>query len=166
MHTENILAAIAIMERAKAEGNKLDMFNWQTTATGWNAYSQDRAVATEQELHACGNKACFAGYVAISPEWRAIGGGVSSCGGAFLHKQTEYNPDNFTIRHELAIAAWFDVPERLVTPMVRGQLVEKDRVYEDGRMAVDTWSIAYDKWWSDVTHDDVIAKLLALLLED
>lgn len=56
MNKENINKAIAVMKRAK----NLQMTAWQ------NSYE---IAQTEDELHTCGNTACFAGYIAISPEF-------------------------------------------------------------------------------------------------
>lgn len=61
MNIENLSKAIAVMSRAKA--SKLVMSTWQSNT--WDK----SAVKTEEEFHACGNTACFAGHVAISPEW-------------------------------------------------------------------------------------------------
>lgn len=54
MNKERIQYAISIMEQAE----NLDMNSYQS------AFNH---VATIKELHTCGNTACFAGYLALSP---------------------------------------------------------------------------------------------------
>lgn len=39
-------------------------------------YQSGDEVDTLEEFHQCGNTACFAGYVALSPEFRAEGGSI------------------------------------------------------------------------------------------
>lgn len=55
MNIERLNYAIEIMRQAK----NLDMTRWQS----------GERVNSIEELHTCGNTACFAGYLAISPEW-------------------------------------------------------------------------------------------------
>lgn len=63
MNFDNLSKAIAVMERAK-EHSSVNMGYWQTMR-----YDTDEFVQTEDELHECGNSACFAGHLALSPEW-------------------------------------------------------------------------------------------------
>lgn len=56
MNKEHVLAAIAVMKRAQ----RLDMTDFQEVLVD-NPIS-----STIDELHACGNSACFSGYMAIS----------------------------------------------------------------------------------------------------
>lgn len=78
MNRDNIQTTIAILQRAK----KFDITSYQRPDNIDDMYDDPewRFATTEEELHACGNSACIAGYVAVSPEWRALGG-VSSNGG-------------------------------------------------------------------------------------
>lgn len=55
MNIERLNYAIEIMRQAQ----NLDMIHWQS----------GERVNSIEELHTCGNTACFAGYLAISPEW-------------------------------------------------------------------------------------------------
>lgn len=55
MNIERLNYAIEIMRQAQ----NLDMTSWQ----------DGEVVGSIVELHSCGNTACFAGYLAISPEW-------------------------------------------------------------------------------------------------
>lgn len=67
MNTERIKYAISIMEQAQ----NLNMRIWQNR-TDWDS---DYATTIE-DLHTCGNTACFAGYIAISPLFQEVGGVV------------------------------------------------------------------------------------------
>ena len=89
MNIERLNQAISIMKRA----GTLDMTNWQEETF-------IRCATTEATLHTCGNSACFAGWVAVSPEFQEAGG--------------EVHPDyGFPIFGKLsgasAICAWLDV---------------------------------------------------------
>lgn len=63
MRLDRLEQAIAVMQRA----GKVDMRAWQDFATRQDIRH------TEKELHACGNSACFAGWLAVSPEFQAAG---------------------------------------------------------------------------------------------
>lgn len=69
INLERLNQAIAIMERA----GKVSMGTWQ----GGNTHE---CAKEEEELHKCGNTACFAGWVAVSPEFQAAGGRVGTSG--------------------------------------------------------------------------------------
>lgn len=69
INLERLNQAIAIMGRA----GKVRMGTWQ----GVNALE---CATGEDELHQCGNSACFAGWVAVSPEFQAVGGRVGISG--------------------------------------------------------------------------------------
>lgn len=66
MNRENVLDAIAVMQKAK----NLNMQSWQAAPNG-SQFFDLRRVDTIEELHSCGNTACFVGYLAISglPGW-------------------------------------------------------------------------------------------------
>lgn len=63
MNIERLDQAIAIMRRA----GSLNMTNWQEETF-------IRCATTEFTLHTCGNSACFAGWIAVSPEFQEVGG--------------------------------------------------------------------------------------------
>lgn len=65
MNIERLNQAIAVMRRA----GTLDMTNWQEETF-------TECATTEETLHTCGNSACFAGWVAVSPEFQEAGGEV------------------------------------------------------------------------------------------
>ena len=100
MNVENITKAIAIMERAAAKGS-LYMPRWQSPSGG----GVFTPASTEEELHTCGNRACFAGHIAVSPEFKADGGSCYYTGaptyldeyGRAVEKEAE------------AVAKWLDI---------------------------------------------------------
>lgn len=94
MNIENIDKAIAIMERAKAR-DSVFMVTFQSPKDGITF------AETEEELHACGNTACFAGHIAISPEWLRTSGHYAVDG----RPRTPSSPG----RPEHAIAEWLGI---------------------------------------------------------
>lgn len=101
MNKENINKAIAVMKRAK----NLQMTAWQNSS---------KIAQTEEELHTCGNSACFAGYIAISPEFP---GTCDSCGVPEIDFE-----DGWKLRGGPAIQHWFeldeDTPQGLAVHMI------------------------------------------------
>ena len=141
MNRTNILAAIAIMERAK-DANSLFMPYWQSSPDSkWRKHP----AFDETELHACGNKACFAGHIAVSPEFHASGGYCTEDGEPLLRGMSPVQ----------SIAVWLDIPYALASDFIFGDLI-----HPDGNSY---YSRFYDKIWRNVTPDDVIAKLQSLL---
>lgn len=69
MRLDRLEQAIAVMKRA----GKVDMGSWQGCGAGIQR--------TEAELHTCGNTACFAGWLAVSPEFQEAGGKVGPVSG-------------------------------------------------------------------------------------
>jgi hypothetical protein len=67
----NLQTTINILERAKKNNGLFDIHYFQYSPT-----IEDHYVKTERELHSCGNSACVAGYIAVSPEFKKIGGQV------------------------------------------------------------------------------------------
>lgn len=61
MNRTNIQATIDILKQAQ----KFDIQTFQSGEGG---------AKTVEELHACGNAACIAGYVGLSPHFQAVGG--------------------------------------------------------------------------------------------
>lgn len=73
MNRKNIYATIEILHHAQ----NFDITGFQTdprfnALEGFNGHP--KRVGTIEELHQCGNTACIAGYVALSPAWRDFGG--------------------------------------------------------------------------------------------
>jgi hypothetical protein len=70
MDRKNIQSTIDILKRAQ----NFNITDFQQRA---DVSAEFELAYTEAELHACGNSACIAGHVAVSPEWKAFGGLVS-----------------------------------------------------------------------------------------
>jgi hypothetical protein len=97
--------AIDIMERAKAK-DSVFMPRYQ---------DNDRLTArSEEELHRCGNKACFAGHVAVSPEFIKEGGFSCERGGPVFLEW--YGMD--------AIEKWLCCSRDLARSLVHGYVTE------------------------------------------
>lgn len=125
----DIDTAIKIMERAK---DKIHMNSWQICK------STDHTIAlTETELHACGNLACFAGYIAVSPEAKEEGMTINTSGVPVF--KGHYASD--------AIAELLNIDFDTALGLVQGDLIDGD------------FSSFYDKTWKEVTASDVIKKL-------
>lgn len=63
MNRENIQYTIDLLKQAQS-------FNIHT----FQSYGNGTVATSTEELHACGNTACIAGYVALSPRWKELGG--------------------------------------------------------------------------------------------
>jgi len=97
MNRERIQAAIAMMKRAIPR--YFNMSNWQNERPGHIM----QIAQTESELHGCGNTACFAGHLALSPEFQDAGGSVSKIGAPMFNG----------VRYAEAVAEYFDIPYEL-----------------------------------------------------
>ena len=97
MNIDNINTAISIMERA----GKINMATFQET----NAERDYSVYTTEKELHNCGTAACFAGWVAVSPEWHNFGGIVDEGGEPVI---PGFNNIGYS-----CIAKWLDIHDEL-----------------------------------------------------
>ena len=71
INKENLDIAITVMERVREQSMPLDMGAWQDC--------EPREIVRE-EKHLCGTPCCFAGYIAVSPEFKMVG--KVSVGGA------------------------------------------------------------------------------------
>ena len=97
MNRERIQSAIAMMKRVTHR--YFDMTNWQNEPHGHII----QIAQTESKLHACGNTACFAGHLALSPEFQDAGGLVSRIGAPIFNG----------VRFVEAVAEYFDIPYKL-----------------------------------------------------
>ena len=97
MNRERIQSAIAMMKRVTHR--YFDMTNWQNEPHGHII----QIAQTESELHGCGNTACFAGHLALSPEFQDAGGLVSKIGAPIFNG----------VRFVEAVAEYFDIPYEL-----------------------------------------------------
>ena len=97
MNRERIRDAITMMK--DVTHRHFDMANWQNKDHSYVS----RIVQTESELHACGNTACFAGHLALAPEFQKAGGSVSKTGAPVFNGLLEAS----------AVAEYFDIPYEL-----------------------------------------------------
>lgn len=137
MNIDNIDKAIAVMQRAR----NLSMIKWQ------DRRNTTRIIESEEELHACGNSACFAGYISVSHEFQLDGGGIDEINGA----------PKFRGRYGVsAIALWLDIPRSISELLVYGK---------PGVSCVHgEISEFYGKLFNHVVPQDIIQKLEQLKL--
>ena len=130
MNRERIQYAVSMMKRVTHR--YFDMTNWQNEPQG----HIKQIVQTESELHVCGNTACFAGHLALSPEFKKAGGSVSKLGGPVFNG----------VRFVEAVAEYFDIPYELAGDLtlsgqdfypVRFEDVKPEHVIEKLEMILD-----------------------------
>ena len=97
MNCERIQDAITMMK--DVTHRYIDMTNWQNEPHGHII----QIAQTESELHACGNTACFAGHLALAPEFQKAGGSVSKTGAPVFNGLLEAS----------AVAEYFDITYKL-----------------------------------------------------
>lgn len=146
VNTANVRTAINIMRGA----TNLCMLQHQAVTT--NAYDSSDPIicTTTEELHKCGNTACFAGYVGVSDEWRALGGWIDSHGQPLIHDGL-----GRTLVSVDAIHYWIGGDWDFMDCMIMGGVF-----YRDGDVS---YCGFYGKDFADVTKEDVIAALETLL---
>lgn len=138
LNEANVAHAISIMRRA---AGMVLMTNFQTTPDG---LEEEEALLEEAHLHNCGNKACFAGWVGVSDEFRESGGYVSENGIPVLEDPLT----RIVYKAEGAIAKWLGISDELAQQMV----------YPDYGRCMGYHQL-YGKRFIDVDHEDVIAVL-------
>jgi hypothetical protein len=147
MNRDNIRTTIDILKRAQA----FNINNFQRSADQVDERSGFKYAETEADLHKCGNTACIAGYIAISPEWAAQGGwaelGTPVClnskgneGGA-LESMSEF----------------WDISESAAESIIYGTGY--------GRFIAENMLVA-PKLWSYITKEDAISLFEQLLVLD
>lgn len=134
--------AIAIMRRAK----RLRMNTWQAPVLDDDGEEAGPIVTTEDELHSCGNSACFAGHVGVSDEWIDAGGSISPSGMPVILLDDAFSGGS------MAIWRWMGGSSLTIHHLIHGD-------------TVDGWSRFYDKPWKDVVLVDVIVKLEEMLAD-
>lgn len=147
MNIERLNQAINIMKRA----GKVDMTDWQS----------GEIVETESEIHSCGTAACFAGWVAVSPEFQEAGGRPDREGAPVL-------PNCWTSGD--VIAAWLETDNlKAVELLIYGEAWGADESFME---VLAKHSIPFCRTpnghcivledWEDYTAQDVIKYLNAL----
>lgn len=102
INKERVKHAINIMQHA----GSVDMTSWQGETFD--------TCQTESELHSCGNSACFAGWLAVSPEFQETGGVVGSIGQPVYDEQYGV----------LAVLSWFEatgIHKKVLELLVNGE---------------------------------------------
>ena len=130
MNRERIQDAITMMK--DVTHRHFDMTNWQKDPHGHII----QIAQTESELHACGNTACFAGHLALSPEFKKAGGSASKIGAPVFNGllETSAVAEYFGILYELARG--LTLPGRNFYP-VRFEDVKPEHVIEKLEMILD-----------------------------
>lgn len=129
---------IAIVKRAR-KADKIYMVSFQV--------GRDATCMTEASLHSCGNRACFAGYVALSPEWKAYGGGVNPVG-----KPTYPATQIYDIEPCQNVGQWLGVSSQCLNMLFYSVSVDGNFHYTD-------FHVVYNKPWEDVNSGDVLKVL-------
>ena len=163
MNIERLNYAIEIMRQAQ----NLDMTSWQSGDEG-------EALDSIEELHRCGNTACFAGYLAISPEWdgkvtsegkpyylpsepRTFGLIGADAVNHFLGMTSE------THREVIALVVTSTTYFYLYSPTTENQLETlSEQSKWEFEIATRVGKLVEDRPWSEWRPDDVIKILEAL----
>ena len=136
---KNVQDAINIMERA----GKVDMGKWQQTH--FSSPDETGPVGSESELHEYGMTACFGGWLAVSPEFKAVGGSAGDRGEPALEV-----PGLGRVSGHMAVSEYLGVSFSLARKLT--VLTE-----------IDLGGSFYGKLDSEVTNQDVIEKLKLIL---
>lgn len=115
--------AIAIVERNAISDNILNMDVYQE-------YGGLGDVVME-EHHSCGTICCLAGFIAISPEFQADGGYVSSTGAPRMGGK--YNAAS-------SIASWLGIPLRQAEILCCVSGEDRNLAYKDRSVHKITWA--------------------------
>jgi hypothetical protein len=140
MNQGNVESAIAVMKRA----GKVSMFKWQARFLTDDRIMSD-IVKTEAELHTCGTTACFAGWVAVSPEWKAFGGLSDEDGAPYLEEFKTWGTNK-------SIAKWLGIRPFTVEMFIFNHDIE------DQANNYTFYSVPYDQ----VRAEHVVEKLESL----
>lgn len=166
MNIENIDKAIAVMTRALP--GTINMLNWQFDKDGRQLSCAPR---DEEDFHACGNTACFAGRIGISPEWinsttptqrfGIEGNGIPSIKPMAANvtdaddDDGELDPVDSTIFGAMAIARWLGILN------VTADLLCHRPENEDASIGLTVHPV-YGRPWADIEAADIINVLVSL----
>ena len=145
MNRERIEQCIDMMKRAK----NLNMLTFQ------GCKDENPVCDNISQLHACGNTACFAGYLAISDFFKRAGGEVSETGsGAPVYTPLYDTGYGWEHRGSSAVAEFLGIGYEIASDIVNG-INESE---QEG-----SYCSFYGKDFEDVTPEDVIQKLQMIL---
>lgn len=126
MNAERVSDMLAIMERAR----NLDMTWFQQVHREGHRYyasvANGDAVHSIEELHECGSFACFAGYLALSPMFKAAGGTMLKSGAPCWA-----DPERAREESHQVVASYLDISPLLARAMIYGGTYEGTPVYHD-----------------------------------
>ncbi len=83
MNLKRLEILIGIMERVQKKNGHLNLSTWQAVKN-----CSFNIAHTERELHRCGTAACVAGWLAVSPEFKEVGGRPGYIGMPLLHEKS------------------------------------------------------------------------------
>lgn len=131
------------MERAQKH-NSVNMIDWQSAANAKDNLTN--FARTEAELHTCGNTACFAGHLAVSPEWLETKGFHSSETGCPIYDGN----DEYMVAED-AISEWLGIDSVLACEFIRSNGMGDD------------YHMLYKTQWRNVKAEHVIRELTLLM---
>lgn len=154
INLERLEQAIAVMKRA----GKVNMGSWQT----------GEVRETEAELHECGTAACFAGWLAVSPEFQAADGGLDTKGAPGMPAFNKHHGGG-------AVAEWLEVEHEEARMLIELLVFEEAYVSEDVTDFLQSMGIPYGEandgsvtyllGWGSWTAEDVVHYLERLKRE-
>lgn len=145
MNQDRLKQFISVMYRAKENGS-INMEYYQDIVEG------PLVMISEEEIHACGNRACALGYLALSHEWREAGGGVDDTGAPIFDGNSGSS----------ALMLFLECTKDIAESIVHGDIIYDDIIYGDA--IYHEFSTYYDKPWGLVVAQDVIDKLEGYLV--
>lgn len=98
MNLKNIQTAIDVMNRVVIRQGKVNMGTWQEYPPG------HKYVETEAEAYTCGTTACFAGWLALSDDWKKAGGDID-------YGRPIMYADGKCLSHHFAVAKFLDISD-------------------------------------------------------
>lgn len=106
MNIDNVNKAIAVMERVRDQHRAFNMWTWQE----FEEDDTSEALNFEAGLVNCGTAACFAGWVAVSDEFKQDGGNTCPIDGCPTFPIIE-DGEKRMCEGATAISTWLDIPQ-------------------------------------------------------
>lgn len=158
MNKTNMQHAIAVMKRAAA-ANAINMEMFQTLSAS-NANQFQTYASNEQQLHKCGNKACFAGYLALSEEFRTLQpeGYYGTVSGSGFPQIIHIDSGKMFSQSDAAIGQWLGIDAQLIEFLIFDKF-DKSSVSLRGSSP----QYLYQKDWKEVTGEDIVTVLESIL---
>lgn len=98
MNIQRLQSLINIMTRVRDYNVGFDIRNW----SDWESTGKDGKMQSQGAYNDCGTTACVAGWLAVSPEFKALGGNVSVKGCPYIRltrtkRHNVYGPEAVAI---------------------------------------------------------------------